>query len=104
MRQKRPLAPLDFPLRTELLLDAEMPVAVLRAHVIAETIGTLCAHRVIDGPIQNDARNAIAVELNVPALWLEAAAARTIDEPTVSLDLLEEYREWRKRCLDAEVA
>ncbi len=63
---------------------------VLRAHTIADTIRALCNAGALDGPLQPEQRDAIAEELGVPALWIDAAQNTT----RLNLDLLNEWREW----------
>jgi hypothetical protein len=77
----------------------DAPPETLRAHAIADTLRSVARHCEINW--QNDARAAVAQELGVPEMWLEAALGDIRNEPTVSLDLLEEYRDWRVRVLDA---
>jgi hypothetical protein len=76
------------------MLDASTPPEVLRAHAIRDTIAALVHHGAIE-LIQNDERDAIAAELGVPALWIDAAQ----EQHTVSLELLHEFGEWEARVL-----
>ena len=70
-------------------LDDTTPREVFRAHVIADTIRALRHHGALE-IIQNDTRDAVAEELGVPALWLDAAQ----ETGTVTLEALHEWREW----------
>ena len=80
---------------SELILDAAP--AVLRAHAIADTVRALARHCSIDW--QNESRAAVAAELGVPELWLDAAVGDIRDTPTVSLDLLHEWADWKARVM-----
>jgi hypothetical protein len=73
------------------LLGADVTPDVLRAHAIADTVRALTRHAELD--LQNDARAAVAEELGVPELWLDAATGRE----TVTLDLLGEFQNWHAR-------
>ena len=79
---------------TSAMLDGTTPPEVLRAHAIRDTIAALRRHNEGFG-LQNDERNAIAEELHVPALWIDAAMERD----TVTLELLSEWVEWQARVL-----
>lgn len=80
------------------IVDA--PPEVLRAHAIADTLRSLARHCHIDW--QNDHRAAVAVELGVPELWLDAAVGDIRDMPTVSLELLQEFADWKARLMPNE--
>ena len=79
---------------TSAMLDASTPPEVLRAHAIRDTIAALRRHNRDFGP-QNDELDAVAEELHVPALWIDAAMERD----TVTLELLHEWREWEARVM-----
>lgn len=76
------------------LVDGGCARVVLRAHTIADTVRALHRAGVIE-IMQADQRDAVAEELQIPALWLDAAQFEGMETPRVSLDLLEEYREWK---------
>ena len=76
------------------MLDATTPPEVLRAHAIRDTIAALRRHSK-DFGLQNDERDAVAEELDVPALWIDAAMERD----TVTLKNLQEWREWEARVI-----
>lgn len=82
------------------VIAPDAPPEVLRAHTIADTIKALCRHGAIE-ILDSAARNAVAKDLGVPALWLEAAQGEGIDDPRVDLDLLHEWREWFARMAPA---
>ena len=76
------------------------PREVLRAHTIADTLRALMRHGALP-ELQNDVRDAVAAELGVPALWIEAAIGDLLQGPCVSLPLLHDWREWEARVLRA---
>ena len=87
MRQQKQPIPIS-----QLIPDA--PPEVLRVHAIADTIKALSRHEgCLD--LDNEHRDAVAEELGVPALWIDAATGRD----TVTLELLDEWRQWHTRLL-----
>ena len=67
--------------RSELILDAAP--GVLRAHTIADVLRALARHDALTW--STGARDAVAEELNVPALWLDAAVGEQHHNPTNGL-------------------
>jgi hypothetical protein len=86
-REKRRLA-------VSTMLDATTPPEVLRAHAIRDTIGAIRNHTG-NFALQCDERDAIALELGVPALWVAVAMGRE----TVTLENLQEWRQWYERTI-----
>jgi hypothetical protein len=52
-----------------------------------------------DDALEVPKRAEVAQALGVPDLWLEAAMGETYTNPTVSLDLLHEWRKWHEQVL-----